>query len=301
MVVNAVAPDSGLRRLTRLARRLGGRPAAPALAVSAPQPAPRVYAYLGPRVAMAELHDGHFIYVDPQDESLSAHLIARGYWERWIETVVRGLVRPGDRIVEVGANLGYYTLIMAAGAGPDGRVHAFEANAAIAALLRRSVEFNGYGDRVTLTASAVGDHCGVTAFMMSETNSGGGHLQAPSEVPADGRRLVETPLTTLDAACAGGPVDLLRMDAEGSELLILAGAQRLIERSPDLRICMEWDCRQMAPRVDIAAGVGTLARQGFRFWRIEHDATLKPVSPAAMPELPVCDVVAARRPPFQEA
>jgi len=91
------------------------------------------------------------------------------------------------------------------------------------------------------------------------------------------------------------------MDAEGSELLILAGGQRLIERSPDLRICMEWDLLQMAPRCDIAAGVGTLARQGFRFWRIGGDAGLAPLSPAAMLELPACDVVAARQAPFREA
>src|SRR5437660_168721 len=90
-------------------------------------PTARLYAYLGPDMALTQMHDGHFIYVDPADESLSAHLIGRGYWERWIESVVRGLVRPGDRVVEVGANLGYYTLIMAAAVGPTGAVHSFEA------------------------------------------------------------------------------------------------------------------------------------------------------------------------------
>jgi FkbM family methyltransferase len=301
MVLKAQAWPGGVGRLAALAGRFGGRPRAPALPPEPAAGAGRVYAYLGPDLALTQLHDGHFIYVDPRDESLSAHLIARGYWERWIEAVVRGLVRPGDRIVEVGANLGYYTLIMADLAGRSGRVQAFEANAPVAALLRRSAEFNGYADRVSVVAAAVGERAGVAAFMVSARNSGGGHLQAPAETDSDQRRAVEVPMTTLDEACDDGPVDLLRMDAEGSELLILAGAGRLLDRSAGLRICMEWDRVQMAPRCDIAAGVGALARRGFRFWRILGDASLQPVSAAAMPDLPACDVVACRQPPFRDA
>ena len=287
-------------RLAALAGRLGGRLRAPVTPPEPPAEAGRVYAYLGPNLALTQLHDGHFIYVDPADESLSAHLIARGYWERWIETVVRALVQPGDRVVEVGANVGYYTLIMASRAGPTGRVKAFEANPSVAALLRRSAEFNGYADRISVVAAAVGERPGVAAFMLSPRNSGGGHVRGPAEAETGDRRAVELPMTTLDDAC-DGPADLLRMDAEGSELLILAGAGRLLDRSPGLRICMEWDRVQMAPRCDIAAGVGDLARRGFRFWRILGDASLQPVSAAAMPDLPACDVVASRQPPFRGA
>ena len=47
-----------------------------------PAPNPnRVYAYLGPDMAMAHLYDGQFNFVDPQDEEISAQLIAHGYWE----------------------------------------------------------------------------------------------------------------------------------------------------------------------------------------------------------------------------
>ena len=112
--------------------------------------ASRVYAYLGPDCALTQLTDGHFIYVDPYDESLSPHLIARGYWEQWVETVVHALVRPGSQVIEVGANLGYYTLKLARDVGPIGRVRSFEANPIIFRLLHRSVRFNGYLDRVSL-------------------------------------------------------------------------------------------------------------------------------------------------------
>ena len=90
--------------------------------------APRFYAFLGQGCAITALWDGHFIFVDTRDEVVAAQLIARGYWETWIEKVVRSLIRPGDHVIDIGANHGYYTLGMAAGVGPTGRVVAFEAN-----------------------------------------------------------------------------------------------------------------------------------------------------------------------------
>jgi hypothetical protein len=102
------------------------------------------YFYLGPDAAMTRLLDGHVLLVDPQDESVASHLIAHGYWESWISDVVRRIVGPGDRVLEIGANFGYYTVAMARRVGADGSVVAFEANPQIAALLRRTVVFNGY-------------------------------------------------------------------------------------------------------------------------------------------------------------
>ena len=73
-------------------------------------------------LGLTRLQDGHFLYVDPMDEAVAAHLIARGYWENWIHRVVCTLVQPGDHIIEVGANFGYYTVAMARQAGPDGSI-----------------------------------------------------------------------------------------------------------------------------------------------------------------------------------
>src|SRR5450432_4278440 len=80
----------------------------------------RLYAYLDPQTALTNLHDGQLIFVDPADEQLSPSIIAYGILESWIEKVVRGLVRPGNRVIEVGANIGYYTLVMSSLIGPSG-------------------------------------------------------------------------------------------------------------------------------------------------------------------------------------
>ncbi len=260
-------------------------------------PRQRVYAYLGPDTALTQLHDGHFVYVDPVDEGMSAHLIARGFWEPWIEPVVRRLARPGDRVIDVGANLGYYTLILAGIVGPQGRVWAFEANPQIAARLKRSLEFNGYAAFTEVQAAAAGDRSGEAAFFVSRRDSGSSHLHHVVQHVEAGS-VIQTRMLTLDASCGAEPVRLLRMDAQGSELMILEGARSLLARSPDIRICMEWDLIQLRSRSDVAGGVRALEEQGFRFWRIALNATLEPASAAQMLALPACEVVACRTDPL---
>ena len=77
---------------------------------------------------MTRLTDGHHLFVDTRDRTVGTHLIAHGFWEQWIHHVVCQLVRPGDKVVEVGANFGYYTIALAVMAGCEGHVTAFEAN-----------------------------------------------------------------------------------------------------------------------------------------------------------------------------
>jgi FkbM family methyltransferase len=248
---------------------------------------------------LTQLHDGHYIYVDPQDLSMSAHIIAHGFWEKWVETAIRRMTRPGDYVVEIGANLGYHTLIMADCVGSSGKVQTFEANPRLCEHLARSIEFNGYAKRVSLTHAAVSDHSGMINFMVSRSSSGCGHIYMSGENHFADRQVLEVPAVTLDEVCDDRPVNLLRMDTEGSELLILAGASRMLERSPDIRICMEWDPIQTASRSDIQQGLAMMAAHGFRFWKLNTDRTLVETSPEAMRTLHGFEFIACRGSPLR--
>lgn len=252
------------------------------------------YFYLGPDVAITRLIDGHHLFVDPQDESVSSHLIAHGFWETWIHSVVWSLVQPGDRVIEVGANLGYYTIAMALKVGAQGSVVALEANPRLAALVQRSVDFNGYGDRVRVVPKAATNDPGPVSFMVSRRNSGGGHSGvAPGHV-TPGMEEVRVDGVKLDDLC--DHADFIRMDAEGSEPLILRGAERLLQ-NPKITVCLEWDTYQMGGRADVHELVMWLTTLGFKFWKIETTASLTPVSPADMATLAACDVVMSRTDP----
>lgn len=249
------------------------------------------YFYLGPDSAMTRLLDGHVLVVDPQDQSVAAHLIVHGYWESWISDVVARCVGPGDRVVEVGANFGYYTVAMARRVGPAGRVVAFEANPRVAALLQRTVNFNGYAPRVEVRPQAALDAPGRIAFAISRDNAGGGHAEVAPGQSAH-RESVEVEAVRLDDVVPG-EVDFIRIDAEGSEPLILRGAERLLA-SPRVRLCLEWDVHQMSSRASVPDFIAWLQGLGFGFWRIEHDSTLTPVAADELATMPPHDVLVSR-------
>jgi FkbM family methyltransferase len=254
----------------------------------------RFYAYLSPDVALTQLYDGHFMFVDPADEEMAPHFIANGYWEIWIDRLVRRLVCPGDRVIDVGANHGYYTLIMASLLGETGRLDSFEANPRIAHLLARSVAFHGYAPRVTVHAKAVGNVTGTAQFAALRHHSGGGHLLLDANAYPDDILKLTVPMVRLDEVIVDGPVDLIRIDAEGAEPLILEGAREILLRSPAIRVCMEWSVGMMSNRRDVGSFVTELRCFGFRFWKIEVDSSLTEVTDEELKGLGHSEIVVAR-------
>lgn len=253
---------------------------------------PREYYYLGEGIAQLRLKSGHFIHVDPMDESVCAHLIAFGEWEPWILGVVRKLLRPGDHVVEVGGHVGYYTLAMADKVGDTGSILTFEANPRLAQLAQRSVLFNGYAKRVRIEQKAASNSGGILRFMLSRRFSGGGHLFLRTGLLSVDAEVIEVESVRLDDLELP-QIRLLRMDAEGSEGLILEGASKLLE-TEDLIICMEWDRIQMRSRSKPEDLIKNLADRGFRFWYITMEGRVEPVAPSAMMDIPHCDIIVSR-------
>jgi hypothetical protein len=134
-------------------------------------------------------------------------------------------------------------------------------------------------------------------FSSDPEHIGSGHLAVTGEAAHYSRRAV-VPAVTLDTALAAVPaLDLLRMDAEGSEPQVLRGAEALLRRSPAIAIVTEWSAPMMAIRTDLGALVGWLEAMGFRFWRIEEAGRLAPMAGRALPELPHGDLFISRRAP----
>ena len=101
------------------------------------------------------------LLVDTRDRSLTPHLALTGHWEWDVERALVRLLRRGQRIVELGANMGYHTLTMASVVGRTGRIDAFEPNPRLHALLTDSYRpSTAYQDIVTVHRSAVLDRAG---------------------------------------------------------------------------------------------------------------------------------------------
>lgn len=284
------------KRLARARRAFFSDSSAPVHGKTAQARSGVEYFYLSPDLALTRLLNGYLLYVDPQDETMSAHLIGHGYWEPNVYSIVWSLVRPGDTVVEVGANVGYYTIAMAALVGRTGSVTSFEANPRLAKMVEKSIYINGFKSHVRVVAKAVFETPGTIKFDASRKRSGWGHVSTNGLAAFEDSVVLDVEATNLDAHDLGS-VDFIRLDAEGSEPFILRGGQRMIEASPDVVICMEWDPIQMGGRTSLPEFIEWLRALGFRTWRIGLDGALSAVEPARMIELETCDIVCSRSDP----
>lgn len=257
-----------------------------------PADAPREYFYLGESLAQTRLKCGHFIYVDPLEESVCSHLIAHGQWEPWARNIILDLISPGDHIVEVGCHVGYYTLGMAHKVGAKGSVTSFEANPRMAALAQRSIRFSGYAGWTKIIQKAVSNETGRLRFMISRQFAGGGHLFIREGALSKDAEAIEVQAIRLDDVKLP-KVRLIRIDAEGSEALILQGAEKLLD-TPDIIICMEWDVVQMRSRSNPAEFAQWLEAKGFKFWQILTTGKLQSRSVEELATLGSCDLILSR-------
>lgn len=156
-----------------------------------------------------------------------------------VATFLRERVKPGMTCVNVGANLGIYTIQFAAWSAPQGQVIAFEPNPATAALLRRHIEMNGLGDRVRVVEQAVSSKPGRAEFHLQGVD-GMSRLGAPNPL-LKGTRTIQVEVTTLDHFFARERVspDWILIDVEGFEAAALAGARRVIESRPEMGVVVE--------------------------------------------------------------
>jgi FkbM family methyltransferase len=148
--------------------------------------------------------------------------IINGTYEREQTRLFQEHIRPGATVLDVGAHVGYYTVLAAVLAGESGRVHAFEPNPANAEFLRRHVRINALGN-VRVEQAAVSDRAGTARFDFG-TGSGTGHL-------ADAGAL-EVRTLRLDDHCAEHALapTAIKIDVEGAETAVLAGGRATLGR-----------------------------------------------------------------------
>ncbi len=223
--------------------------------------------YLGGHEALTRLHTGHRIYVDTRDAGICSHLMLDGRWERWIETIIAGAVKPGMTFLDVGANFGYYTLLGAAWVGARGRVYSFEANPGIFRHLRRSVSINGFDDRVELFNLAVHSEEATLRFGYTDDFSGGGSTMG-SPQGAHQIEVKAAPLDTLLAQVATAHV--MKVDVEGAEPHVFRGARALMDRSPNLTLIVEFHEDSTRPIMPPLRYLQDFVDQGFALRLIEQ-------------------------------
>ncbi len=241
-----------------------------------------VQCYLSPPVQRITIVYGHRMKIDTRRYTTPAH-----DWEAYELSTVKvfkELLKAGMTVVDIGAHIGFYTLLAARLVGPTGKVYAFEPHPQNFALLKENIELNGYWN-VTAVNKAVTNRSGLVKLFA------GVHSSQPSlfrdtftTVP---RVVVET--TTLDDFFeeVGWPeIDLIKIDVEGAEPYVLQGARKLIKRV-GLKLIVELNpARLKAGRWTAEAFLYELCRWG-SIQVIREHGCLEPLNAALLQELKV--------------
>ena len=189
-----------------------------------------------------------------------------GKYEPGTTLIMDHLVHPGMAVVDIGANIGYYTLLLAQSVGLAGRVYAFEPDPPNLELLRKNVAANGFQNVVTVVPLACGAQSGTTTFSNSTFYGQKGKKAA----------VIEVKVVSLDDyfSSIGWPqVDLIKMDIEGAEKAALDGMLQLSQKNPQLNIILEFNPFMMQQAGVTRAGFfDSLLSLGFaNFWVIKNE------------------------------
>lgn len=233
-------------------------------------------AYLGDHTAITFLENGIRILVDTRSIDIGIHLLTLGRWETAYTNLFSRLVKPGDTVLDLGANHGVYALLAAQIVGPTGRVDAFEPNPRLAKLVDLSLRLNGFGGWAQVHAVGASEQAGTARLVFNDNFSGGGAVALAGSADG-GRPGVDCSLVVLDEMFADPAwrPDVIKMDVEGHEGRALRGMRRMLERSPGVRIMMEFVPDMMARSGVLATEVAAmLGGIGLRPWMIGHDGAL---------------------------
>jgi FkbM family methyltransferase len=196
---------------------------------------------------------GSKMYINVHDKDLNMRRTFRAYalrrvHEEFTTKLFKEVVKEGDVVVDLGANLGYFTLLAAKLAGKRGKVYSFEPEPRNYNYLLKNIELNGY-DNVFAIPKAVSDRSGKVKLYVCPYDSGHHTINQYDGIKAykpdftdDKKDFVEVETVTLDEFFEGmkQSISVIKMDVEGAEMLALSGMDRVIRDSKNMKMFVEF-------------------------------------------------------------
>lgn len=172
-----------------------------------------------------------------KDPGVGAFLRLKGEYEPKTTEIFLRWVRKGDVVVDVGANIGYFTLLAAKKVGKKGRIFAFEPEPQSYSLLKSNITLNSL-QNVVAENFALGDRNTLVGFFAQKFDKGGSHLAF-----SEGENLKVKMVRLSDYLHQKGvkKVNVIKIDVEGAEVLVLKGAEEIIKESPNLKAFVEYN------------------------------------------------------------
>jgi FkbM family methyltransferase len=174
------------------------------------------------------LPDGPRFFIDTA-YSAEAEILIRGMYQTALNAALTTQIQPGSYCMDIGANIGYFTTMMAHRCGPQGRVAAFEANPALVTRIQRNATLNQF-DHVLVQQQAIDRTSGTVQFHITR-QPGKSSLHNQRNAPV--QEVLTVDATTIDqfiSAAGWDRLDVIKMDIEGNDCNALLGGQESIRR-----------------------------------------------------------------------
>ncbi len=211
----------------------------------------------------------------PQDLGVVAPLLMHEDYEPETRQVIEDALGAGKTFVDLGAHIGFLTLLAAKRVGGEGHVYAFEPIAETADLLDANVAANGLENVVTGVRLAISDEPRDLVFTISREHSVSNKMARAAGTAGETMTLRATSLDAYFGELGWPSVDLIKMDVEGAELDAMRGMRELSARNPGMKLIFEFHYANLE-QMNISASqlFDELAELGFtRFTRLHRQPT----------------------------
>jgi len=225
---------------------------------------------VGNNVLLARVLGSLKMYMHGDDVGFAGNVLLDGYWESWVTRYLATITQPGMTAIDVGANYGYYSLLMGQLVQPTGKIFSIEPNPVILPLLRQSLSLMGLYHEDRLIAAGASDKADPRAYMAaSRAEPKNGRFVHEQEHLPPGWTKSEVPVVVLDEVLQDEDrIDVIKIDAEGAEPKILAGLQKTLSRHKP-HLVLEFNASRyndprevLAPLTDLYGAVAEVTFQG---------------------------------------
>jgi len=227
---------------------------------------------------LAQLPDFR-VYIETDDAAVGRHVRVNNY-EADVTAVFRRFLHPGSHVLDLGANIGYFTMLSASLVGPSGSVIAVEPNARNARMIEASRQANGFG-QVTVVQVAAGPAPGL--LVLHRAHSNGTTSAAPDDAAALFAAETVGCVRADTLVPPGRRIDFIKVDVEGAEYLALGGCTGIIRRDRPI-IVTEFSPSLMPgiSGIDGRTYLGWLTGLGYRLSIVLPDGSLRPATQEAI-------------------
>lgn len=210
---------------------------------------------------------GFSLFLNPDDATITDSLVYGGYEEDELD-LIKKLIKPGDVILDIGANIGLFTVNCAMATGVNGRVFSFEPEPVNFSFLKKNIALNKLSN-VTPFQMAVSSRQGECTFYVNPLNKGDHRMYGDKAHTST----ITVPMTSIDAALKehNVKVDMIKMDIQGAEMQALVGMKETLSAVDGPCLLVEfWPYGLKISESDPAELLALLESKGFLFYMIDE-------------------------------